>query len=80
MLDHQRALRPLLLLLVIIQFHLIEVASQLVSSSEPVSAAYQTEGAAHIHGKGPSVRDTFTTKHQEKATDGSNRNVADTSL
>ncbi|XP_061998170.1 vicianin hydrolase-like [Rosa rugosa] len=41
------------------------------------SAAYQTEGAAHIHGKGPSIWDTFTTKHREKITDGSNGDVAD---
>ncbi|KAB2594667.1 vicianin hydrolase-like [Pyrus ussuriensis x Pyrus communis] len=39
-------------------------------------AAYQSEGAALVHGKGPSIWDTFTREHPEKISDGSNGNAA----
>nr|POE56020.1 beta-glucosidase 17 [Quercus suber] len=41
------------------------------------SAAYQSEGAAHIDDRGPSIWDTFTREHPEKIADGSNGDVAD---
>ncbi|KAF3450135.1 hypothetical protein FNV43_RR06215 [Rhamnella rubrinervis] len=41
------------------------------------SAAYQSEGAARQHGRGPSIWDTFTRRHPEKIFDGSNGDVAD---
>ncbi|KAF3958904.1 hypothetical protein CMV_016230 [Castanea mollissima] len=41
------------------------------------SAAYQSEGAAHTDGRGPSTWDIFTKKHPEKITDASNGDVAD---
>ncbi|XP_059434257.1 vicianin hydrolase-like [Corylus avellana] len=40
------------------------------------SAAYQSEGAAHIDGRGPSIWDAFTKKHPEKIWDGSSGDVA----
>ncbi|PQM37353.1 vicianin hydrolase [Prunus yedoensis var. nudiflora] len=40
------------------------------------SAAYQSEGAALTHGRGQSIWDTFTRKHPEKISDGSNGDVA----
>ncbi|XP_048232013.1 vicianin hydrolase isoform X2 [Ricinus communis] len=40
------------------------------------SAAYQSEGAAYIDGKGPSIWDTFTREHPEKIWDQSNGDVA----
>ncbi|KAJ7949108.1 Beta-glucosidase [Quillaja saponaria] len=41
------------------------------------SAAYQSEGAAVIDGRGPSIWDTFTRQHPEKIWDHSNGDVAD---
>ncbi|KAH7544823.1 hypothetical protein FEM48_Zijuj01G0027100 [Ziziphus jujuba var. spinosa] len=41
------------------------------------SAAYQSEGAAHIDGRGPSIWDVFTREQKEKIADGSNGDVAD---
>ncbi|KAI4333179.1 hypothetical protein L6164_018017 [Bauhinia variegata] len=41
------------------------------------SAAYQTEGAATVDGRGPSIWDTFTKQHPEKILDGSNGDVAE---
>ncbi|KAI4333180.1 hypothetical protein L6164_018018 [Bauhinia variegata] len=41
------------------------------------SAAYQSEGAANIDGRGPSIWDTFAKRHPEKIEDGSNADVAD---
>ncbi|KAJ4837516.1 hypothetical protein Tsubulata_047527, partial [Turnera subulata] len=41
------------------------------------SAAYQSEGAALIDGKGPSIWDTFVRKHPEKIWDHSTGDVAD---
>ncbi|KAJ6750533.1 hypothetical protein OIU85_001106 [Salix viminalis] len=40
------------------------------------TAAYQSEGAAYIDGKGPSIWDTFTKQHPEKIWDQSTGNVA----
>lgn len=40
------------------------------------TAAYQSEGAAYIDGKGPSIWDTFTKQHPEKIWDHSTGNVA----
>ncbi|KAI4333178.1 hypothetical protein L6164_018016 [Bauhinia variegata] len=40
-------------------------------------AAYQSEGAANIDGRGPSIWDTFTRQHPEKIWDHSNGDVAD---
>uniref|UniRef100_A0A6N2KZQ7 Beta-glucosidase n=1 Tax=Salix viminalis TaxID=40686 RepID=A0A6N2KZQ7_SALVM len=39
------------------------------------TAAYQSEGAAYIDGKGPSIWDTFTKQHPEKIWDQSTGNV-----
>ncbi|XP_062174074.1 vicianin hydrolase-like isoform X2 [Alnus glutinosa] len=41
------------------------------------SAAYQSEGAAHIDGKGLSIWDAFTKEHPEKISGGGNGDVAD---
>ncbi|KAL5760546.1 hypothetical protein ACOSQ2_019384 [Xanthoceras sorbifolium] len=41
------------------------------------SSSYQYEGAAYLHGKAPSIWDTFTSLHPEKILDHSNGNVAD---
>uniref|UniRef100_A0A2P2QLP5 Vicianin hydrolase-like n=1 Tax=Rhizophora mucronata TaxID=61149 RepID=A0A2P2QLP5_RHIMU len=41
------------------------------------SAAYQSEGAALKDGKGPSIWDTFTSRHPEKIADQSTGEVAD---
>ncbi|XP_054816186.1 vicianin hydrolase-like [Prosopis cineraria] len=41
------------------------------------SAAYQSEGAANIDGRGPSIWDTFTKQHPEKILDRSNGAIAD---
>ncbi|GMY22312.1 vicianin hydrolase-like [Fagus crenata] len=41
------------------------------------SAAYQTEGAAYIDGKGPSIWDTFTRKQSGKIEGGGNGDVAE---
>ncbi|KAL5549714.1 hypothetical protein UlMin_004945 [Ulmus minor] len=41
------------------------------------SAAYQSEGAAFIDGRGPSVWDVFTRKYPEKIKDRSNGDVAE---
>uniref|UniRef100_A0A2N9F7F9 Beta-glucosidase n=1 Tax=Fagus sylvatica TaxID=28930 RepID=A0A2N9F7F9_FAGSY len=41
------------------------------------SAAYQTEGAAYIDGKGPSIWDTFTRKQSGKIEGGGNVDVAE---
>ncbi|XP_021686676.2 beta-glucosidase 17-like [Hevea brasiliensis] len=41
------------------------------------SAAYQSEGAALIDGRGPSIWDTFVRKHPEKIADRSTGDVAD---
>nr|TKR65660.1 hypothetical protein D5086_0000319220 [Populus alba] len=40
------------------------------------TAAYQSEGAAYIDGKGPSIWDTFTKQHPEKIWDHSTGNVS----
>ncbi|GMY22309.1 beta-glucosidase 17-like isoform X8 [Fagus crenata] len=41
------------------------------------SSAYQYEGAAYQHGKGPSIWDTFTRVHPEKIADHSSGVIAD---
>ncbi|PRQ54454.1 putative glycosidase [Rosa chinensis] len=41
------------------------------------SAAYQSEGAAFLDGRGPSIWDTFVRKHPEKIWDHSTGDVAD---
>ncbi|CAI0556661.1 unnamed protein product [Linum tenue] len=41
------------------------------------SAAYQSEGAAHMDGRGASVWDNFTREHRDKIWDHSNGDVAD---
>ncbi|PRQ54451.1 putative beta-primeverosidase [Rosa chinensis] len=40
------------------------------------SAAYQSEGAAFLHGRGPSIWDTFVRKNPEKISDHSTGDVA----
>ncbi|XP_075647170.1 beta-glucosidase 17-like isoform X5 [Castanea sativa] len=41
------------------------------------SSAYQYEGAAFQHGKGPSIWDTFTREHPEKIADHTTGDIAD---
>ncbi|XP_075644783.1 beta-glucosidase 17-like isoform X3 [Castanea sativa] len=41
------------------------------------SSAYQYEGAAFEHGKGPSIWDTFTMEHPEKIADHTTGDIAD---
>nr|POE91733.1 beta-glucosidase 17 [Quercus suber] len=41
------------------------------------SSAYQYEGAAFQHGKGPSIWDTFTMEHPEKIADHTTGDIAD---
>nr|BAC42451.1 putative beta-glucosidase [Arabidopsis thaliana] len=41
------------------------------------SSAYQSEGAANVDGREPSIWDTFTKQYPEKISDGSNGDVAD---
>ncbi|KAM3686296.1 hypothetical protein ACJW31_11G187900 [Castanea mollissima] len=41
------------------------------------SSAYQYEGAAYQHGKGPSIWDTFTREHPEKIADHTTGDIAD---
>ncbi|XP_030967131.1 beta-glucosidase 17-like isoform X3 [Quercus lobata] len=41
------------------------------------SSAYQYEGAAFQHGKGPSIWDTFTVEHPEKIADHTTGDIAD---
>ncbi|KFK42881.1 hypothetical protein AALP_AA1G050700 [Arabis alpina] len=43
------------------------------------TSAYQSEGAAHEEGRGPSIWDTYSEKFPEKILDGSNGSIADDS-